>query len=67
MLVYRKIFPTILIPLVFLSIPFVSAQAMSVEPMVLEIASVGKGTTNSFKVSNTSIKPLPIEVTVKKI
>ena len=35
---------------------------MSVEPLVLDIDSVGKGATQSFKVINDSVSPMPVEI-----
>ena len=54
----------------FLFSAFVGAsasQAMSVEPLVLEVTSLGKGSTQSFQVSNNGATPLPVEITVAKI
>lgn len=39
-----------------------SAHAMSVEPMLLDMTSIGKGTRGSFTVSNSGAKPLPVEI-----
>lgn len=44
-----------------------AAQAMSVEPLVLELSSLGKGSTQSFQVSNNGAAALPVEINVSKI
>ena len=44
-----------------------ASKAMSVEPLVLELSSLGKGSTQSFQVSNNDAAPLPVEITVTKI
>lgn len=44
-----------------------AAPAMTVEPLVIDIASAGKGAQQSFKVDNNSAAPLPVEITVSRI
>ena len=44
-----------------------AAPAMTVEPLVMDIASAGKGAQQSFKVDNNSAAPLPVEITVSRI
>lgn len=43
------------------------ANAMSVEPMLLDVTSLGKGSQQSFKVSNNSPNSLPVEITVTRV
>jgi P pilus assembly chaperone PapD len=45
----------------------VSSFAMSVEPLLLEVSSLGKGATQSFKVTNNGTTALPVEVSVSSI
>jgi P pilus assembly chaperone PapD len=45
----------------------VPANAMSVEPLLLEVTSLGKGATQSFRVVNTGTDTLLVEVTVSRI
>ncbi|MGF1618988.1 MAG: hypothetical protein ACFCUR_00060 [Rhodomicrobiaceae bacterium] len=45
----------------------VSSFAMSVEPLLLEVSSLGKGATQSFKVTNNGPTALPVEVSVSSI
>lgn len=52
-------FPIMLLPY--------AASAMSVEPMVLDLSASGRGANQSFKVSNTGTKPLPIEAGVSTL
>jgi fimbrial chaperone protein len=47
--------------------PLAIANAMSVEPMVLDLASVGKQSTASLKVSNPSVSPLPVEINISRM
>jgi P pilus assembly chaperone PapD len=44
-----------------------AASAMSVEPMVVDLSSGGRSASQSFKVSNTGTKPLPIEAIVSAL
>jgi fimbrial chaperone protein len=53
------------IALALLPIPAVSA--MTVEPLLLDLASAGKGVQQSFKVDNNSAAPLPVEIAVSRI
>jgi fimbrial chaperone protein len=48
-------------------LPLSAASAMSVEPLLLDIASAGKGVQQSFKVDNNSTAPLPVEIAVSRI
>ena len=64
--------PKSLVQFIYLAItltaaPFVAAKAMTVEPMVIEIASMGKDAANSFRVTNTGAAPLPVEITVSRL
>jgi P pilus assembly chaperone PapD len=55
---------------VFLASAFAGAfasQAMSIEPLLLEVSSFGKGTTQSFQVTNNGASSLPVEVNVSKV
>jgi P pilus assembly chaperone PapD len=58
--------PTFLIFFGALLFPF-AAAAMSVEPLVLELTSLGKDATRSFRVSNTGATQLTVEVTVARV
>jgi P pilus assembly chaperone PapD len=40
---------------------------MMVEPMVLDVSSIGKNATTSFKVTNPGSSSLPVEITVSEI
>ena len=40
---------------------------MSVEPLVLEVSSLGKGSAQSFNVANNGASPLPVEIGVSRI
>lgn len=42
-------------------------RAMSVEPMVLDLSTLGKGGQNSFKVVNTTAAKLPVEIAVSRL
>lgn len=54
-----------LIAAVSAAISFASAaRAMSVSPMVLEMSTIGQGARQSFKVTNPTAKPLPVEIGV---
>ncbi len=44
-----------------------TVSAMSVEPLLVDIASAGKGAQQSFKVNNNSAAPLPVEIAVSRI
>ena len=44
-----------------------TSQAMSVEPLVLELSTLGKGATQSFQVSNNGATALPVEISVTRI
>ena len=48
-----------------LAIP--GASAMTVEPLLLDISSAGKGAQRSFKVDNNGAAPLPVEIAVSRI
>lgn len=40
---------------------------MSVEPMLMDVTSLGKGAKQSFKVTNNGGKSLPVEITVTRV
>jgi hypothetical protein len=42
------------------------AWAVSIEPLVLDVASSGKGSKHSFKVENEGASPLPVEIIVSR-
>jgi P pilus assembly chaperone PapD len=44
-----------------------AALAMSVEPLVLDMESLGKGAGHSFKVGNDTALPLPVEISVSRL
>jgi fimbrial chaperone protein len=44
-----------------------TANAMSVEPMVLDMVTSGGNAKSSFKVSNDSSSPLPVEISVSRM
>jgi fimbrial chaperone protein len=48
-------------------LPLSGASAMSVEPLLLDLTSAGKGMQQSFKVDNNSAAPLPVEIAVSRI
>ena len=41
--------------------------AMSVEPLVLDLTTLGKEARQSFKVSNDATQPLPLEIRISKL
>lgn len=43
------------------------ASAMSVEPLLLDLSTVGKGARQSFKVTNDGGKPLPVEISTFRL
>jgi P pilus assembly chaperone PapD len=43
------------------------AAAMSVEPMLLDMSSIGKASRDSFKVTNNASKPLPVEIGISRL
>ena len=44
-----------------------SASAMVVEPLLLDLASAGKGSQQAFMVANNGAAPLPVEIAVSRI
>ena len=58
---------SIFLTLAFLFMPLAVASAMTVEPMVLDVASIGKETKHSFKVTNTGVSSLLVEITVSRM
>ena len=44
-----------------------NARAMSVEPLVLDMSSMGKTSRDSFKVVNNASKPLPVEIGISRL
>lgn len=65
---YRKSLVCVLLMLIASAlVPFVAAKAMSVEPMVLELTSIGKEASGSFKVTNSSAASLPVDIIVSRL
>lgn len=48
-------------------LPLAFASAMTVEPIILDVSSIGKNASTSFKVSNPGASPLPVEITVSEM
>lgn len=44
-----------------------NAKAMTVEPMVIEVNSIGSNVKSAFKVSNNGTAPLPVEVNISRM
>lgn len=47
--------------------PAAIAGAMTVEPMFLDVSTIGKKANTSFRVSNPGASPLPVEITVSEM
>jgi fimbrial chaperone protein len=45
----------------------VAGYTMSVEPLVLDIDSIGKGANQSFKVINDGADPMPVEIVIEQL
>ena len=65
---FHKSFVRRLVIMTFLTlIPAGFASAMTVEPMVLDVTSIGKNATTSFRVSNPGASSLPVEITIMEM
>ena len=51
----------------FMLLPLAFASAMTVEPIILDVSSIGRNASTSFKVSNPGASPLPVEITVSEM
>ena len=54
----------VILCLMLLALP---AMAMSISPMAIEMLAVGKGARGQVVVTNTSNKPLPVEITYERL
>ncbi|MDO8296698.1 MAG: molecular chaperone [Caulobacter sp.] len=50
-----------------LALPAVEADAMTVQPVVIDLQTAGRGMTQVVTVQNTSTVPLPVELTVDQL
>ncbi len=60
---FSEIAATLIVALLSIS----AASAMTVEPLLLDLASSGKAAQQTFKVDNNGAAPLPIEIEVSRV
>jgi len=49
------------------ALPAVEADAMTVQPVVIDLQTAGRGMTQVITVQNTSMDPLPVELTIDQL